>query len=411
MVAPNNQLIPPVPRTPAAASAVAAVPRLPRFIREEEPWLGGFFSRVKEFLTERPVKLPASYGVSALEKRKFGQEFMENLREFFKPVPPEARGPVNSRMAVNWKPSWATFWENLRDLISPPKLPPLRLSGPPVKVKDIWSKDEHFAPAQSLSFLAHVLAGLLVILPLVQEVLTPTQAKNFVPVDLNAIDISPYITKIPAGGKAKSGGGGGGGERNPIPASKGKLPKFSLQPQLAPPTVIIKNPDPKLAVESTVFVPPDIKVPQPNLPNYGDPLAGTVTNSSGPGSGGGIGTGVGGGVGSGTNEGVGPGWDGGIGGGAFQIGNGIGEPVCIYCPLPQFSEEARKAKHQGSVVLHLIVQPDGRATNISVAKGLGLGLDEKAMEAVRIWRFKPSIGPGGKAVPVWVDVEVVFRLL
>jgi protein TonB len=371
----------------------------------------GFLRRLHEFLTERPVKLPASYAACSLGEQHFGAGFRENLREFFRPAPPLPGGAAKSRMAVDWKPGLGTFWENLRDMVSPPKLPPLKLSGPPVKVKDIWSKDELFAPAQSLSFLVHVLAGLLIIIPIAQEVLTPTQAKNVIPVDLNAIDISPYITKIPAGGKDKSGGGGGGGERNPSPASKGRLPRFSLQPQLTPPVVQIKNPDPKLPVEATVFVPPDIRVPQPNLPNIGDPLAGSVTNSGGPGSGGGIGTGTGGGVGSGSGPGVGPGWGGGIGGGAFHIGNGIGEPACIYCPTPQFSEEARKAKHQGSVVLRLIVQPDGRATNISVVKGLGLGLDEKAMEAVRNWRFKPSIGPGNKPVPVWLDIEVVFRLL
>ncbi len=411
MAAPDNKLIPPAPRTAAPAARIANRRRVPRFLREEEPWLSGFFGRVKDFLTERPVKLPASYGLSALEKRKFGEDFRENLREFFRPTPPELRKPIKSRMAVDWKPRWATFWENLHDLVSPPKLPPLKVSGPPVKVRDIWSKDEHFAPAQSLSFLVHVLAGLLILIPIAQEVLTPTQAKGVLQVDLNAIDISPYAPKLPPG-KDKAGGGGGGGERNPVPASKGRLPRPSLSAQLTPPVVEIKNLDPKLPAEPTVFMPPDIKVPQPNLPNYGDPLAGTVTNSAGPGSGAGIGTGSSGGVGSGSGPGVGPGWGGGIGGGAFRAGrDGVGEPVCAYCPTPQFSEEARKAKHQGSVVLRLIVTSDGRATNISVVKGLGLGLDEKAVEAVRNWRFKPAIGPGGKVVPVWLDIEVVFRLL
>ena len=79
--------------------------------------------------------------------------------------------------------------------------------------------------------------------------------------------------------------------------------------------------------------------------------------------------------------------------------------------MPLYSDEARKAKYQGTVVLQCVVTPDGRATNLNVVKGPGLGLEEKAMEAVRGWRFKPAIGPGGKPVPVQVIIEVTFRLL
>ncbi len=403
-------------KTPAAQAVHITLPpapnaKLPQFINEPEPWVTGFFRRLKEFLTERPVKLPPNAGPAALGMVTFGAGFRENLREFFRPVPPALRGPVHSRYAVEWSSPGRVFWQNLRDLVAPPKLSPLRLTSKPVKVRDIWSKNENFGRVQSLSFLVHVLAGLILILPFVGSVLTPTQAGPKLEVMFQPVDISEYLPKLPPGDK-KAGGGGGGGERSQIPASKGRLPKFSLQPQLTPPVVQIQNPNPKLPVDPTVFVPPDIRVPQPNLPNYGDPLAAMVTNSSGPGSGGGIGTGEGGGVGSGSGPGVGPGWGGGIGGGPFQAGrNGVGYPACAYCPNPQFSEEARKAKHMGTVLLRLIVQPDGRATDISVVKGLGLGLDEKAIEAVRTWRFKPAIGPGNKPVAVWVDIEVVFRIL
>src|SRR5208282_5774561 len=201
-------------------------------------------------------------------------------------------------------------------------------------------------------------------------------------------------------GNDRSGGGGGGGDRNPVPASKGRLPRASLQPQLAPPTVVILNPMPKLPVEPTVYMPPDIKVPQPNLPNYGDPLAANLTNSNGPGSGGGIGTGSGGGVGSGSGPGVGPG-----------EGDGIGEPVCIYCPQPPYTEEARKARFQGTVLMQVTILPDGTPTDVRVVRGLGMGLDESAIRQVRQWRFKPVIGPGNKAVTVDLDVEINFRLL
>ena len=181
--------------------------------------------------------------------------------------------------------------------------------------------------------------------------------------------------------------------------------------QLTPPS-LVRNIDPKLPVEPTVVVPPEIVVPNPDLANYGDPLAKLITDSQGSGSGGGFGSGSGGGVGSGDGPGVGPGWGGGIGGGAFRAGTGgVGEPTCIYCPYPEFSEEARKTKHQGTVMLRLIITSEGRAANISVVKGLGLGLDEKAIQTVQGWQFKPALGPNGKPVPVWVNVEVNFRLL
>ena len=90
---------------------------------------------------------------------------------------------------------------------------------------------------------------------------------------------------------------------------------------------------------------------------------------------------------------------------------GVGQPTCVYCPDPKYSEEARKAKYQGTVVLQVVITPDGRAIDIQVVKGPGLGLEEKAVEAVKLWRFKPANGPGGKPVPVTVPLEITFRLL
>lgn len=88
----------------------------------------------------------------------------------------------------------------------------------------------------------------------------------------------------------------------------------------------------------------------------------------------------------------------------------IGVLKCMECPDPSYSEEARAAKVSGIVVLHLIVTEEGLVTNIQVKRSLGHGLDEKAAEAVGNWRFKPAVGPEGKPVPVWTDVEVNFRI-
>jgi periplasmic protein TonB len=131
--------------------------------------------------------------------------------------------------------------------------------------------------------------------------------------------------------------------------------------------------------------------------------------SNGTGAGGGIGTGSGGGVGSGSGPGVGEGHGGGFGGGAYKVGGGVSAPRAVYSPDPEYSEEARKAKFQGTCVLWLIVGPDGRARDIKVYRSLGLGLDEKAIEAVKTWRFEPGM-KDGKPVATQVNVEVTFHL-
>jgi TonB family protein len=99
------------------------------------------------------------------------------------------------------------------------------------------------------------------------------------------------------------------------------------------------------------------------------------------------------------------------GGGPFVPGkNGVGFPSCSYCPNPGFSEEARAAKINGTVVLKIVVDPDGRATHVQVVKSVGHGLDELAIETVQKWRFKPARGPSGTPVPTTVPVEITFRL-
>jgi len=219
-------------------------------------------------------------------------------------------------------------------------------------------------------------------------------------------EVSPYILPPSA---SKAGGGGGGGDRDKLQASKGILPRFSRE-QLAPPAVVVRNENPKLPVEPTVVVPPEIRLPLPQMGPLGDPLSSILgPPSSGTGSGGGIGSGSGGGVGSGRGPGVGPGWGGGIGGGAYRVGGGVTAPRVIYAPDPEFSEEARKAKFQGTVVLLVIVGADGRTHDIHIYRSLGMGLDEKAIEAIREWRFEPG-RKNGIAVAVQVNVEVSFRL-
>ena len=145
-------------------------------------------------------------------------------------------------------------------------------------------------------------------------------------------------------------------------------------------------------VTPTLIGPDTLRVPSPDMDRWGDPLGKMITDSNGPGSGGGMGSGSGGGIGSGNGGGLGPGSGGGTGGGVYRAGeNGVGNIECVYCPHPDYSDEARKAKYAGEVLVEVTVLPSGKATNIRVIKSPGMGLDEKAIEAVRNWQFKPAI--------------------
>jgi TonB family protein len=131
--------------------------------------------------------------------------------------------------------------------------------------------------------------------------------------------------------------------------------------------------------------------------------------SNGPGGGGGMGTGYGGGIGSGTGNGYGAGSGGNTGGGLYRVGGAVSAPVPLNKVEAEFSDEARRAKYQGVVMVSFIVDTQGRPQNPRVVRALGMGLDEKAIEAVKKYRFRPAM-KDGKPVPVEISVEVTFTL-
>ena len=305
-----------------------------------------------------------------------------------------------------FEPLWKSLFRGLDEFFFPKKLPPLKLESKPIPVKDIWGFYNYKKNGALGSTAAHVVVIGLIIggTILGRHMVTTAVAKPQVTTAL--IDPGDFIPLKPA--KTQAGGGGGGGDHDVLKASQGRLPKFAMQ-QITPPAAVIRNLNPKLAVEPTVIVPPDIKVAMNNMPNLGDPKSSAVIPSNGTGSGSGIGSGSGGGVGPGTGAGVGPGSGGGIGGGVFRVGRGVTAPRPIYDPEPEFSEEARKAKYQGVCTLEVVVDVAGRPTNIRVVGALGMGLDEKAIEAVKTWRFEPAM-KDGHPVAVAVNLEVDFHL-
>jgi TonB family protein len=260
----------------------------------------------------------------------------------------------------------------------------------------------HYGSPRIAGLSSLAVHGALVAVILLLGTFQPVQSLVKQQITALEVDLRPYLAQQD---KAPSGGGGGGA-RKLLDASKGKLPKPAPR-QFTPPRVDT-IPDPKLPMVPSIIAPDDVPNIQAN--NYGDPLSHLGIPSNGIGSGGGIGIGAGGGVGSGKGAGFGSGSGGGFGGGAYRIGGGISAPSVLSKVEPEYSEEARKAKWQGSVVLSVIVDELGRPRDVKVLRSLGLGLDQKAVEAVSQWKFKPGL-KDGKPVPVMATIEVNFRLL
>jgi periplasmic protein TonB len=125
------------------------------------------------------------------------------------------------------------------------------------------------------------------------------------------------------------------------------------------------------------------------------------------------------GIGKGTTIGSGPNDDSmgdtpgkgiGIGGPPGPYHSGVTAVKCAYCPDPQYTDEAREAKIQGRVLLQVLVGADGRASQVRIVQGIGLGLDERAAQAVHAWKFIPAYDGTHRPVATWVTVEANFRL-
>src|SRR5262245_1544474 len=229
----------------------------------------------------------------------------------------------------------------------------------------------------------------------------------------------------------EGGGGGGGGLKNPLAAPRLERPA----PRPAP-SVPAVSADPVLLTARRVEVKPPVPPPVPNPipePKAQEPLASHVliapvaasgrererdgeidaanrnTYSLGSGAGAGAGTGQGLGNGPGSGAGIGPGAGGGTGGGPFRPGSGIAPPRLLKEVKALYTDDARRRGITGAVVLEIVVLRDGTVGGVSVLRGLGAGLDERASAAVREWRFAPARRQG-EPVDVIVEVAVEFSL-
>ena len=214
------------------------------------------------------------------------------------------------------------------------------------------------------------------------------------------------------------GGGGGGGARQALAAPKAMrrgslsvsspLPERKRpQPTEAPPPRPETPPPPQ---EAQVVQAPVATVAADERDRAGvlDEAA-VPSESRGPGAGAGVGTGTGTGIGEGQGSGVGEGEGGGTGGGPYRPGSGIEPPRLLREVRPDYTDEARRAGLSGEVLLEIVVRRDGSVGDVRVLHGLGRGLDARAVDAVKQWRFSPARRKQAP-VDVLVEVAVEFRL-
>jgi len=294
-------------------------------------------------------------------------------------------------------PIWRTLYEGLRDALFPPKLPPLDLTSTPIPVVDLMeSKTSPWAVGTSTLVNGGILAT---------TILLGLQAANHPladPVAKGHIDLSQW--KFPVLSKGNTSGGNGG-SKDLVDPIEGRPPKIELLPLATPMIATVDHP--KLQADPAIPAPPNIRLPDDSMPNIGVAKSPNVTfASNGPGTRGGMGWRGNGGVGTGDGPGSGPGTENGI----YEPGrDDVTKPVPIFAPEAEFSDEARREKYQGICMVALIVDTHGSPQNLRVVQHLGMGLDEKALEAILRYRFKPAT-KNGKPVAVAITVEVDFRL-
>lgn len=287
--------------------------------------------------------------------------------------------------------------ENFQQVFSPTKLLPASANGAPIHVLKL-DRSKRAERAQTLSLVSHV----VIVVGLLAIASYPPHLKKETP--HAAISLGGLLYSAPRDqftSNPSLGRKAGGGENTATAATHGFFaPRSSVQ--LAPPRLPDKT-NHLLPVTATIL---DTQAPSVVSPenNLGLPWMTTSTNSAGPGSDGGIGNGKDGGM--GDREGP----RGGEGESDLLYSNGVSLPTCIICPYPVYTDEARHVKMQGTVTLRVLVGTDGKAADIRVIRGIGYGLEERAVQTVRGWKFNPARDANRRAVAAWVTVEAVFRL-
>jgi periplasmic protein TonB len=273
-------------------------------------------------------------------------------------------------------------------------------------------------PGMPLAVSGSLHAGLAAAIVLLTTMGMAGSRTQIVPDEYKAIRMVFLATPGPGGG------GGGGGLKQPAPPPKAELkgerrihsplPVRRPPPPIDPPPVQrVSDPPPPPPLKAEPLPPivaPIAQIPADNHDRIGVPAETPAqADSHGPGRGGGAGSGQGTGLGPGDGSGVGPGSGGGTGGGPYRPGSGITPPSILREVKPDYTEEGRRRSIEGDVVMEIVVRRDGTVGDVRVLQGLGGGLDQRAVDAVRQWRFNPARRLGAP-VDVIVEVAVEFKL-
>ena len=314
----------------------------------------------------------------------------------------EADAPLTA--ALEEKPIWAGLYEGIRDALLPAKLPPLELTSTPVPVVDRMAARTNPWAVGTSTVVNGGIAAMLLCMGLRATFNPGPKPIPGAPVDLS--DMRIFAPAVKTGDANR--GGGGGGSHDLLAPTEGQPPRFERTPLLPPQIPLLEHP--KLAIDPAIAT--DIQLPDTQaMPNIGVHESVNIRLISDGAGTAGIGTGSRNGVGPGDGPGYGPGADGGHGGQNYRVGvDGVTAPVALFTPEAEFSDEARRQKYQGVCMIAVVVDAHGMPQNPRVVQRLGMGLDEKAIDAVMRYRFKPAM-KNGHPVPVAITVLVNFHLL
>jgi len=290
--------------------------------------------------------------------------------------------------------------DNFQQLLSPARIFPSSANGAPLHLLR-FDRSPRSSRAQSVSFLTH--AVLIATMALI-AIHTPTQGgpPSDAPSKILERITLPSLSFLKGNDPAPDPGSGSGGGRVPIPTTRGELLPTSsvhlVRPSLPP------KQEANMPVPPTIFDPTAAPI-LTSVNKIGLPWMKDDTGSPGPGDSDTIGSSSGRTMGDGPRDGPG-----GRGESSTRYREGVTLPRCAYCPDPQYTDEAREAKLQGKVTLQVLVGADGRAAQVRIVQGIGLGLDERAAQAIRGWKFVAAQDAGRRPVPAWITVEAIFRL-
>jgi protein TonB len=275
----------------------------------------------------------------------------------------------------------------------------------------------HASARMPIAAASAVHAGIAATLILISTIGLPQAAETPMRVD-------PVTTRLVfIASPGPGGGGGGGGMRQKAPPPRAQRKGKS---SLDSPVPVRKAPKPIEPAPTPEPPPPPPPTPPEPLPPVVAPVATVAANevdkpgvidepapkqseSRGSGVGGGVGTGAGTGLGKGEGSGIGDGSGGGMGGGPYRPGSGVLPPRLLREVKAGYTESARRANLEGEVVLEIVVRRDGSVGDVKLLRGLPEGLNERAIAAVRQWRFTPATRHS-QAVDVIVEVAVEFKL-